>query len=608
MAVSTSSAPSPNPGTPQTYLGNKLHSRFQEYKKLRRGIEDRWLDDLRQYRGIYNPEVDARIGPDLSHAFARITRTKVRSITARLVDLVFPAGHNYPWELTPGSNAEVAVDPMALQQFYLQTGMPPTPEVVQQLAMEQALRAAKAMEGEIRDQLDELKFRKLIRQQVHSGNLYGTGLLKGPLVDERTYKAWQRDPASGAWMPAPVTKLRPFLEFVRVWDSYPDPDSVAYRDLTGHFQRHVLTRPALRKLAERSDFDREAILGHIKANPDGNAPFEHFETQLRWMGYESHILHPRTKRYEAAEFWGVVDARDLEETGIEPGDDAPEYWCNVWLLGSDIVKFTVQPVDGLTIPYYAYYFEKDDSSIFGDGIPQVIRSDQDALNASLRAMLDNAAVCAGEMFEVNIDLLEPTEDPNAIHPRRVWRRTGAGVEAQWPAVRPVSSSSHTNEYLMLAQKFEQNIHESTVPSYMHGETDSGVGRTVGGLSMLMGTAQTSLKDQLTILDDDVMEPVITAMYDWNMQFNDREDIRGDYVVSVHGASSLVAREVRSQSLEQFANNTANPLDAPFIDRYALNKERAKALELPDSMVVQPPPQPMTQPTEEPGEPGGPEAP
>jgi hypothetical protein len=214
-------------------------------------------------------------------------------------------------------------------------------------------------------------------------------------------------------------------------------------------------------------------------------------------------------------------------------------------------------------------------------------------------MLDNAAVAAGSQFEVNIDLLEPGEDPTAVFPRRVWRRTGVGAEAQYPAIRSVDVPSHTQEYLVLAQKFETNIHESTVPSYMHGETDRGVGRTVGGLSMLMSTAQTSLKDQLTVLDDELIEPVINAMYHWNMQFSDREDIRGDFNVSIQGTGSMVAREVRSQALEQFAAATVNPIDAPYIDRLLLNKERAKALELPESLVHEAPPMmPMQEPPPE----------
>ena len=589
-------------------LGSKLESKFAEVKRLRIGIELRWLEDLRQYRGIYSPEV--RLDPDLSQTFAKVTRIKVRSITARLLDLVFPAGHDYPWELTPGPVADVPPDPQILMEIAMELGRPPLPEEVEAIQMEMATARAKKMESEIRDQLDALHFRKLLRSVVQSGNLYGTGVLKGPLVEEVPYKHWI--PAGdGTFTPQTEMRIRPAIECVPVWDIYPDPDATQFRDVTYVFQRHVMTKPQLRDLTKRPDFDADAINTHLSENPDGNCKYENFETQLRLMGYVTHSLKPRTKRYEVVEYWGIVDGTDVLEMGLsdpaEIDDPEAEYWVNAWLVGHEVIKLVVNPVDGVTIPYFAYYFEKDETAIMGDGIPWILRDDQDALNAAIRAMLDNAAVSAGSQFEVNIDLLDPSEDTQAVYPRRVWRRNGVGAEAQYPAIRSIDVPSHTNEYLVLAQKFETNIHEATVPSYMHGETDRGVGRTVGGLSMLMGTAQTSLKDQLVVLDDDLIEPLLTSLYHWNMQFNPKEDIRGDFMVSVKGTSSMVAREVRSQALEQFAAATANPLDAPYIDRMALNKERAKALELPESLVIEANPMMMGQqpgaepPAEEPAE-------
>lgn len=574
-------------------LGSKLRNKYLEAKRIRYGLELRWLNDLRQYRGVYAPEV--ALDPNLSQTFAKLTRVKVRSITARLLDLVFPSGHDYPWTLTPGQYADVPVDPMMIEQFVMGTGMMPTQADLDALQMQIATERALAMEKEIRDQLDKLKFHKLLRRVLHSGNLYGTGILKGPLVREEEVKHWVQD-AMGGWVPQTETVIRPDLSFVPIWDFYPDPDAIEVRDLTYVFERHVMTRPQLRDLARRPDFEKDAILTHIEENPEGDCKFENFEVALKDMGFQSRSLLPRTRRFEVIEFWGVVDGRDLVELG-EEADPAVEYWINAWLVGQKVIKLAVNPIDGVQIPYFTYYFEKDETCVMGDGIPWILRDDQDALNASIRAMLDNASVSAGSIFEVNTDLLDPAEDSQAIYPRRVFRRNGVGAEAQYPAIRVVDVPSHTNEYLQLAQKFETNIHEATVPSYMHGETDRGVGRTVGGLSMLMGTAQTSLKDQLSIVDDDIIGPLLNALYHWNMQFSPRPDIRGDFQVSISGTTSMVAKEVRSQALEQFAAATNNPLDAPYVDRMLLNQERAKALELPKNIVVQPPPM-MAAPTEE----------
>jgi hypothetical protein len=103
--------------------------------------------------------------------------------------------------------------------------------------------------------------------------------------------------------------------------------------------------------------------------------------------------------------------------------------------------------------------------------------------------------------------------------------------------------------------------------------------------MMMSAAQITFKDQLFSIDDDVQRPFLEAMYHWNMQFNPRPEIKGDMTISVKGTSSLTAREIRAQNLDQFANSTMNQFDAPFIDRHALNVQRAKVLELGDDIIL-----------------------
>jgi hypothetical protein len=182
--------------------------------------------------------------------------------------------------------------------------------------------------------------------------------------------------------------------------------------------------------------------------------------------------------------------------------------------------------------------------------------------------------------------MHPDEDPNDVHPFKVFKRQGVGIEAQYPAIREIKIASHTQEYMTLIGQFSENIHEATFPSVMHGEvtTKGSVGRTASGLSMVMSAGQGTFKDQLLSLDDDVQCPFLEAAYHWNMQFNPKPEIKGDFNVVVKGTSSLVAREIRAQNLDQFANSTLNQFDAPFIDRHALNKQRAVVLELGGDIV------------------------
>ena len=567
-------------------LGIKLRDQFTKVKSDRVEIERRWLDDLRQFKGVYSAEELLRMDPARSHTFARVTRTKVKSATARLMDMVFPAGSDDNWSYNPTPKSEMAPDPAMAVKLMAQLGRQPTKMELDQASQIRAAVAAKNMEKTVRDQLVEVRYRKLVKQAIFSGNLFGTGIIKGPLVNRSYRKAWTIGP-DGSWKLNNIPRLIPFTEFTPVWEMYPDTLATTFLEAQFNYQRSVMPKHEVSLLAKRPDFKKDAIRSYLKDNPDGDATMLDWEVELRRLGWNLTGNQVKGKRYEVLEYWGVLDAKELTELGIEvPDDSLSEFWANVWLLGSKIIKVDVQPIEGMQLPYYAYYWDKDETSIFGEGIPSIMRDEQKALNSAVRAMQDNAAITAGPQLEANIDLLHPDEDSRSVHPFKVWQRTGVGAEAQYPALREVRLSSYTQEYLQLAGYFMNNIHELTLPSYMHGEATSkgSVGRTASGLSMLMSAAQITFKDQLFSIDDDLQKPLLEGFYHWNMQFNPDPDIKGDFDIVVKGTSSLVAREIRAQNLDQFANSTLNPMDAPFIDRHALNKQRALVLELGDDII------------------------
>jgi hypothetical protein len=95
------------------------------------------------------------------------------------------------------------------------------------------------------------------------------------------------------------------------------------------------------------------------------------------------------------------------------------------------------------------------------------------------------------------------------------------------------------------------------------------------------------------LEDGLIHPLIESWYDWNMDWNENEEIKGDLQVSVLGTSALLAKEHHSQQLMQFLNLTANPLDVAMVDRRYLLREISKAMEIdveksvPDKLPDQP---------------------
>ncbi len=567
-----------------TGLPQYILSLFTQAEAERREIEDRWLQDLRQYKGVYDPEVESRLHPRRSRAYIRLTRAKVRSIDARLSDLLFPGSGEKNWALAPTPTPELAFASASAVAQSAPTGA--DEHQVRGAILETARQACERMSREIEDQLDEAGYADIIRDVIHSGNLYGTGVLKGPLVAASATVGWSQH--NGRWHLEPRKRLRPYVEFVPLWDLYPDMSASCMTNCRYVFQRHRFTKADLSDMAGREDFFGESITEHLRAYPHGDADDKNHETLLRDLSDASRIgVSDRDSgRYEMLEFWGYASGELLEPYFLE-AEFNPEcdYRINAYVLGQNVVKLVVDPLSGHDWPFYFYYYEKDETGIFGEGAARIMRDPQLLFNASIRAMLDNAAICAGPQIEVNQDLLPENEDPTDIHPFRVWLRSGAGLDSQYPAVRVSTMPSYTQEFLTMAEMFSTYIHETTaVPKLNPDDFSSPASQTMRGLSMLMGAAGVTLKDQVRLFDEGITKPFLTALYHWNMALNPRADIKGDFSVKPLGWTSLVAKEIFVEQLDAFAKFTTNELDAPYIHRGELLRRMAASRNLGHGIV------------------------
>lgn len=565
-------------------LGTQLLSEFVEAQLLRDETEQRWLTDLRQYKGQYEPEEEAAMTG--SKAFARKTRVKVESVDARMADMLFPASRerNYSIECTPEPVIPATKKREIIQALELiAQGNPVDPADVEKAVKEFAKEAAEKMALRIDDQLAETKYRKVCREVLHSGHLYGTGVLKGPLVERKTELSYQWE--NGRYTQAGRTFTKPFVACVPIWRWYPDMSVTDLKDARYTWEHHRLSRNTLFEMSQRKSFEQTAILNHIDVNPDGDIRLMRYEQDLRAIGNQKQVqANLKSGQYDVYERWGWLKAEELAAAGVEvPQARMQEtFFSNVWVLPSgEVIKAILSPMNGMETPYHLYYLDKDETSIFGDGFPSIMRDDQSQINSARRMILDNAAVCAGPQFEAFVPAFPKGTDFTNIHPLRVWPRNGG--DFQYPAIRAMNFDSHLNELMAIESLFDSSADETTaIPKFTYGDNPTkGAAGTMGGLSMLLGQANIALKD-LVVNWDEVTKSFITAMYHWNMQFGRDDSIKGDYSVAATGAASLVAKEVRASLLSQFGA-TLQPEERPWVKFDVLLREKAAAQEL-DSLV------------------------
>lgn len=569
----------------QSALGPLLVSEFLKAEVDRRDTETRWLRDLRQYKGLYDADTLTAIGPNRSKAFVRKTRVKVKTANSRVADLLFPAGSEKNWTIEPTPVPSVS-DEQRAQIIALLTqaaqGQQPSKEDVDKAITEMATKSAKGMSRVIEDQLVESRYKKSSVQAIHSGHLYGTGIIKGPLVERKIRTQFVLK--GRKWVPQSQTYVVPFVEYVPLWRFYPDMSATELEDCRYVYERHLMTRAKLAELAARKSFKGDVIKAYIVANPDGQVRALSLDAELKSIGERESNQTQADGQYEVLERWGYLTGEQLAQAGMAIPEDRlhESFFSNVWLLANgEVIKAVLQPINGVTWPYHLYYFDKDETSIFAEGLASVMCDDQTMINAGTRMALDNGALTAGPMYEVNPHLLSSHEKITEIHPFKVWPRNATSPGQR--AVVPVDTQGHLGEIFQIIQLFEGNADETTaIPRYMTGENATqGAAGTASGMSMLMGAANIVIKDLVTSWDEGVTRPFLQALYAWNMKFAKDDSIKGDFDVKARGTSSLVAKEVRARQLNDFAQATANELDAPYIKRDKLNQQRAEAHELSD---------------------------
>jgi len=572
-------------------FGLRLRAQFSQNEAYRRMKELEWIESLRQYKGIYDPDV--KIEPNNSKVYPKITRSKVNIVLSRLHEMLFPDTEKN-WEIEPTPEPRIAretVKQIAMSMVYTdQAGeaVIPTKEDLHLAIANYAKEACEKMSIQIDDQLTEMDYPGETKKVLRSGLMYGTGVAKGPLINKRTKRLWEPVEGTDDYAETVNEEDVPFFEFVRIWDWYPDMSVTEHDEGDGDFERHVMTKHELRQLIKRPDFYDDIIKEYLEQKPGGDYVPKNWEIDLQVLEVEAStgritsvnassttdrrdMNRQLGRRYEVLEFWGYVDGQDLEVCGIDVKDVTLEYGANIWLLGNKVIKAAL--FDGALDKYKVFYYEKDETSVFGEGLARIMRHSAIAIGAGARMLLDNAACVSGPQVEVNWSLMTPDTDLNSFYPRKIWYREGKGVDAQYPAIRSLDFESHIPELLTVIDAFKQfGDEETTLPTWMIGQMVNN--ETAQATSGRMATITVSIKDVVKNFDS-FTERIIRDLYAWNMEFNPRTDIKGDYKVKARGVSSLVMKEVRMQALNQL-QSTMLPEDWVYVDRREFLAERFKA--------------------------------
>lgn len=591
----------------QAKLGSVLWPRYEQYKTDRKQLEDQWVKNLRQYRGVYDPEVADSIPPDKSHVYPKETHTKVVGFVAKMMEMLFPAADKN-WSISPTpipslpeqvTNELIAKLQRSKVEAAAQTQSTPEPintKEIEAVIKEEAAIRAKRMETLVHDILldlggDTIDFSQLSKRVLRSGGIYGYGILKGPTVRHKEERTFELDAATGGYKASTKKVPRPFFEWCKVWDFYPDLSAKSWRGQDGVFERMVMTKHAVILLKNRVDFDADAVTEVLRSHPNGNYTASQCDTQLNTLNSSPNVQTRGRNKYEVVRFVGYLSGKELAEAGVKAITEADydtDMLADVWMVDSKIIKVDTSPFgDNPADHYHAFIFDEDeDSGLTGTGLPVVLRDSQMRLCSIDRATQDNMASSAGPVYEVNKDLLPPGQtNIGAIHAFKTIYREGTGADAAAPAIRQLDTNSHVTELIALRRAVLDTFdRESSLPGWLFGQTQQ-LGeafRTSNNMSQMTGGANMVTKDIVRAYDL-FTQSVIGTVVRWIMEFHPDPEVKGDYNVNAHGSISLVAKEVRGAALDQFWGTLSEPERLRFKDNAVL-QERLKARDLPVDLL------------------------
>lgn len=583
----------------------RLEGVAQEQVRKKANIEQRWLRNLRQYMRRYEADFEHDLAlSGRSRIFVGLTKQKTDGWEARLSDMLFPTDDRN-WGIKPTPVPEMVTVAENAQEQPVE----PTPEdgnreeggeegreEGRDNTVAEATKRAEAMESEIDDQFSEANFGKKCRDVIRDACLFGTGILKGPVTSNKTMHKWgptMVGPAQGTWVRAEVLDPRP--DFLRIdpWNFFPDMGAATVEDAEFFFERHLLTQKELRKLAKVRGFHADAIRDLLKEDGlTGETP--PYLAQLREISgvgagrespkYTVWEYHGLLEKEELLNLCACTGKEDLQEVFAE--DPLHEIPVILWFCQGKLLKFAEHPLDSKEPLYAVFNLERNHDSIFGNGVPQMMQDSQSSLNAAWRMILDNAGHSAMPQIVVDRKNLKPVDRSWQVKPGKMWEKTGHGQpgNAAFEMFHVTGQQNELAQIVQMAAKFADD--ETSLPLVAQGESATHQTTTAHGMSMLMNSVNVIFRRVVKDYDDTLTIPVVRRAYEWNMQFSDKDEIKGDFSVDARGSSVLLVKEMQSQNLMNvLVQFSAHPVLGNLIKTPALFRKLIQSYALSADEVV-----------------------
>lgn len=552
-------------------LAQKVEDLFQK-RANQRGVKEIEWDKAQQ---LYNAPLQGSNGNLPETPFEgdktkprrpepNIVRTKCDTAIANCISLQFAADEKN-WDLFPPANA---TDPAITE-------------------------ACRLMSKEIETQLCATKYAMHSRRAMEDRVILGTGVLKGPVNTGKMRVQYTKD-SDGTWIPEVSTSYTPKLEHVSLWRFYPDDSVVDFAESEDVIEVHPMTPIELSQYIKHPGFDGDAIKKVLIG--------DHYNEAVTPTVYNDSLTGLKAQiwqrnpylykdRYLVLEYHGPVTYDELSKLGLEPTYTSPtaQYYGEVWVCCGKVIRMELENIEGYyETPYSCSVWKRDPSSPFGYGHPLLLADSQQVVTSAYHMILDNASLTSGPQVAMYQKFIQPVDGSWNLAPNKVWLLTDPTININQAIqfFNPTNVIQNIMPVLELARQFAEE--ESATMAFGGMQSPQAQDTATGGL--LMQHASTTLLDfSAEEWDDQVTEKIIRRYYAWNMQYNPKDEIKGDYYVDVKSSSEYKNKQMYIRDLERLQMETAqNPEMAMAINSDELVRARLSLMHLPSNKILKTP--------------------
>lgn len=386
--------------------------------------------------------------------------------------------------------------------------------------------------------------------------VYPYAVLQGPVPVRRPELQWIDDKLR--------VKYNNHYEFrsISPWDFWYSPDSPDTQRGTGVFTRQRWNRQTLLQAAQMKSYLRDNIikvLEDVEKDSEFNFAWmsenpDQYDNNLKSWTHCSSTIDVMTHH-------GFFSGRELRTYGIPDVEDLEFYNANVTIVNGRTVQVVMPPNPNLNLrPIHTASFYKTHDRIPNYSIPQRIRDVERCYLTSLRYLMSNAANSSGPIVEADYTRLSrymSDDDIGRLIPNTMYM-ADSEMTSNNPALRFYSIPTAIPAYMQLQSYFMDLVDRiSNIPAALHGTAQgSGANRTFRGAAMLQGNAIKAIQAAVANIDQFVFEPLGQMLYNYNMLYEDNDDIKGDCKIMAQGATGLLQREIDRQNSYEILQLTA----------------------------------------------------